>query len=170
MADDPRSELGDRIQAIRERWRELVTDVGEERMQLPGPMGEWTFKDLASHLTAWRRRAIGRLEAAGRGEPPPPTPWSAELGDEETDAINAWIHERTKDDPLPTVLTDADGAYDALLAAVRALPLDAAGRELDSYIEAEAEDGHPYGHLGEHEGDVRRWLGALEDRRSGAPQ
>jgi hypothetical protein len=140
-----------------------VTDVGDDRMELPGPMGDWTFKDLASHLTAWRRRAIGRLEAVGRGDPPPPTPWAAELGEEETDAINAWIYERTKDDQLPAVLAEADAAYEPVLAAIRALPPAAASAELESYVEAEAEDGHPYGHVGEHEGDVRRWLGALQE-------
>lgn len=164
MADDPRVELVERIQAIRARWRQLVADVGEDRMELPGPMGDWTFKDLASHLTAWRRRTVGRLEAVGRGEPPPPTPWAAELGDEEDDPINAWIHERTKDDPLPAVLAEADGTYDAFLAAVRALSSDAAAHELQSYLAAEVEDGHPYGHLGGHEADVRRWLVALEER------
>ena len=162
MADDPRAALVGRIEAIRDRWRELVTNVGEDRMELPGAMGDWTFKDVASHLTAWRRRTIGRLEAAARGEPAPPTPWAAELGDEEDDPINAWIHERTKDDALPAVLAEADGTYAAFLAAVRALPAEAVASELESWVEAEAEDGHPYGHLGDHEGDVRRWLAALE--------
>jgi hypothetical protein len=162
MAADPRAELVDRIEAIRDHWRQLVTEVGEDRMRLPGPMGEWTFKDLASHLTAWRRRTIGRLEAAGRGEPKPPSPWPVELGEDEDDPINAWIHEHTKDDPLPRVLAEADAAYEAVLAAVRALPLEVAARELESYVEAEADDGHPYGHLGTHEVDVRRWLDALE--------
>ena len=34
MANDPRADLVDRIEAMRERWRRLVTDVGEERMAL----------------------------------------------------------------------------------------------------------------------------------------
>ena len=27
-------------------------------MTEPGPMGEWTFKDLAAHLLGWRERTI----------------------------------------------------------------------------------------------------------------
>ena len=164
MADDPAADLIDRIEAIRARWRGLVAVVGEERMELPGAMGDWSFKDLASHLTAWRRRTIARLEAAALSEPPPAPPWSAELGEDETDAINAWIHEQSRDWPLSDVLAEADGTYEPFLAAVRALPVEAVARELESYVEAEAEDGHPYGHLGEHEPDVRRWLEGIAAR------
>jgi hypothetical protein len=143
-----------------------VADVGEERMELPGAMGDWTFKDLASHMTAWRRKTIGRLEAAARGGPPPPMPWAAELGEEETDPVNAWIHDRTKDNPLPDVLSEADSTYDTMIAAVRAMPVDDATRERAAWDEAQVEDGHPYGHLGAHESSVRRWLEALpSDRR-----
>jgi hypothetical protein len=166
MPDDPRTDLVGRIEAIRARWHQLVADVGEDRMELPGAMGEWTFKDLASHMTAWRRKTVGRLQATARGEPPPPTPWAAELGEEETDPVNAWIHDRTKDDPLPAVLSEAASTYDAMIAAVRAMPVEDAARERAAWDEAEVEDGHPYGHLGEHETGVRRWLEALPgDRR-----
>jgi len=106
-ADDPRADLVERAKAIRDRWRRLAADVGEERMELPGPMGEWSFKDLASHLSAWRRRTIGRVLAAGRGVPPPPNPWPTDLGEDEDDLINAWIHEQTRDHPLEDVLATA---------------------------------------------------------------
>ncbi len=165
MADDPRADLVHRIETIRDRWRRLVTDVDEDRMELPGATGDWSFKDLASHLTAWRKKTIARLEAAGRGEPPPRAPWPVGLGEDETDAINAWIHEQTKDRPLSAVLAEADSTYEPFIAAVQALPLELAVREHESYVEAEAEDGHPYGHLGEHEQDVRRWLASASERQ-----
>ena len=31
-------------------------------------MGEWTFKDLVAHLTAWQRHELAPLEQALRGE------------------------------------------------------------------------------------------------------
>jgi hypothetical protein len=158
VADDPRADLVQRAEAIRERWRRLAADVGEERMELPGPMGEWTFKDLASHLSAWRGRTIGRLEAAGRGAPSPPDPWPAELGEDEDDPINAWIHEQTRDLPLPDVLAESEATWDALIAGIGMLPMDEAARQRAAWLEAAAQDGHPWGHLGEHEPSVRRWL------------
>lgn len=165
MTDDPRVDLVGRIEVIRDRWHQLVADVGEGNMELPGAMGDWTFKDVASHLTTWRRKTIARLDAAGRGEPPPPTPWAAELGDEETDPVNAWIHEHTQDDPLPTVLDEAAATYDAFIAAVMGLPIEDAARERTEWDEAQVEDGHPYGHLGGHEPGVRQWLESLPGDR-----
>jgi hypothetical protein len=162
MADDPRAEYVQRIEAVRARWRGLVAEVGDDRMELPGPMGEWFFKDLASHLTAWRRRTIARLHAAARGEAPPPPPWEADLGssDIEDDPINDWIHERTKDRPLAEVLAEADATYDDFIAAVRALqPEDLTDPRRFDWLEGAAfvEYG-PGGHLDEHEPGIRRWL------------
>jgi hypothetical protein len=46
------------------------------------------------------------------------------------------------------------------------MPVEDAVRERASWVEAQVEDGHPFGHLGEHETGVRRWLEALPgDRR-----
>jgi len=162
MADDPRAAYVERIEAVRARWRLLVAEVGEDRMELPGAMGEWTFKDLALHLTAWRRRTIARLEAAARDEPPPPPPWQVDLGesDIEDDPINDWIHERTKDRPLREVLAEADDAYDAFIAAVKALPAkDLTDPHRFAWLQGDAfVDYQPSGHLDEHEPGLRRWL------------
>jgi len=160
-----RAEFVQRINFAHKRWRRLVADVGEERMELPGAMGDWTFKDVASHLTAWRRRAIGRVAAAGRGEPVPPSPWPADLGEDEDDPINAWIHDQTKDRPLPDVLADADLAYDDLVAAIQALRVDnTTDLQRRGWLGPNAlVDFDPAGHLIEHEADVRRWLKNLPD-------
>ncbi len=125
-------------------------------------MGHWTFKDVASHLTGWRRRTINRLEAAARGEPEPANPWPSDLGDEEDDTINGWMHERTKDRPLDEALAEADGIWDEFAAVVETLP----GELLTdpsrfAWMEEQAlADGDFAGHLDEHEPDVRRWLAA----------
>src|SRR5690349_5003052 len=109
-----------RIEAARAEWQGLVAEVGEGRMEQPGPMGEWTFKDLAAHLTGWRERTIARLEAAGQGEEAPPPQWPRHLNDD--DAINTWIYEQNRDRPLKDVLADADRSFERLAAAIAALP------------------------------------------------
>ena len=131
-------------------------------MEEPGAMGDWTFKDVAAHLTGWRQRTIGRFEAAARNEPPPPNPWPAELGEEEDDPINDWIHERSKDRPVDEVLAEADATYDEFIAAIEALPSEAVvDPNRFDWLEGQAlADSDFGGHLDDHEPDVRAWLNA----------
>src|SRR5690349_425093 len=88
-----KADLLAQIEADRAEWRALLAEVGEGRMEQPGPMGEWTFKDLAAHLTGWRERSIARLEAAGRHQETPAPPWPANLN--EDDEINTGSTSRT---------------------------------------------------------------------------
>lgn len=165
-ATDPRASLVAKIHAERAWWRDLVEAVGEERMTEPGPMGDWTFKDLASHLLGWRERTIARLEAAAARLGEPPSPWPAELGDEEDDPINAWIHERTRDRPLRQVLDDVDRSYLRLAQAVAGLPDDlVTRRDAFPWLDGEAlADVELFGHLhGEHEPAIRAWLDGREE-------
>ena len=158
---DARDRLVAHIRAERALWADLVNEIGEDRMTEPGAMGEWTFKDLASHLLAWRDRTIGRLEAVAEGRAIPPDPWPAELGDEEDDPINAWIHERTRDRPLRDVLDDVDRSYERYANAVAALPEESVTRPgAFPWLGGEAlVDVELFGHLhDEHEPSLRAWL------------
>ena len=145
------------IQAEHANWRALVAEVGEERMEQPGPMGDWTFKDLVAHLTGWRERTIRRLEAGPGREPT--TAWPSHLT--EDDEINQWIYEQNRDRPLREVLAEADASHQRLAAAVAALPeedLTTPGRF--AWMEGKPlADGDFFGHLHEeHEPDIRAWL------------
>lgn len=145
------------IHAERDGWHALLAEVGEDRMEQPGPMGDWTFKDLVAHLAGWRERTIGRLEAGPDREPP--TPWPATLT--EDDEINAWIYEQNRDRPLREVLADADAQFERLSAAVAALPEgDATTPGRFVWLEGRAlVDGDFFGHLHEeHEPSIRAWL------------
>lgn len=152
-----------RFEAGRAGWNALLAEVGEGRMEQPGPMGEWTFKDLVAHLTGWRERTILRLEAAARNEAPQPPPWPATLTDD--DEINTWIYEQSRDRPLRDVLADSERSIDRLMAAIAALPEeDMTTRGRFAWMEggslAEADF---FGHLTEeHEPTIRAWLAGLE--------
>ena len=108
------------IKADQQFWRDLAAEVGPDRYGEAGPMGEWTFGDMAGHLLGWRNRTIARLEAAARGEADPAPPWPAELDDD--DPINDWIRDNDAD-RRPVELVDAyTASYDRLIAALNALP------------------------------------------------
>ncbi len=113
-------EASARVREDQQFWRELVAEVGRDRMDEPGPMGEWTFRDLAAHLAAWRNVRIPVLEAAARNQPIPAPPWPAELDDD--DDRNDWFQERDRDRSLDDVLEDYDRSFDRLAAAIEALP------------------------------------------------
>jgi hypothetical protein len=156
---DPRDRLLAHIRAERAWWADLVEEIGEERMNEPGPMGEWTFKDLAAHLLGWRERTIARLEAAAGGREPPPNPWPAELDDD--DSINAWIHERNRDRSVRDVVDDTDRSYERLATAIASLPEDLVTRpDAFPWLEGDAlADAEPFSHIhDEHEPDIRAWL------------
>ena len=71
MTDESGPTKGETLAAIeRERaaWENLLAEVGEDRMLEPGPMGDWTFKDLVAHLTTTSSISMwntSRLFAAG---------------------------------------------------------------------------------------------------------
>lgn len=157
-----RDQLLRRIEAERERWRAVVAEVGEGRLEQSGPMGEWTFTDLASHLTGWRERTIARIEAGPGAEPV--MPWPADPAEDDAiDAINAWIHEQNRDRPPADILADADRSFERLARALAALPDDdflTPGR----FPWAEGKplvDADFFAHFHEeHEPSLRAWLAA----------
>jgi uncharacterized protein (TIGR03083 family) len=107
------------IRADQRFWRGLVAEVGPARFDQPGPMGEWTFGDLAGHLLGWRDRSIARLEAGVRGEPEPADPWPGDLDDD--DRINDWIQAQNAGRPAAELVAAYDASYDRLVAAMEAL-------------------------------------------------
>lgn len=151
------------IERERQGWENLLVEVGEARMLEPGAMGEWTFKDLAAHITGWRARRLRSLEAAALGQPEPPPPWPAALTD--VDEINDWIYEANHDRLLGEVIGESRESYARLAEIVQMLPDDTLadpnrypwleGTSLATAITGSEFFSHYYE---EHEPDLRRWL------------
>jgi hypothetical protein len=154
--------LAAQVEREHQAWRDLVAQVGEDRMTEPGPMGEWSFRDLIVHLLGWRDRTIGRLEAVAAGQPDPPDRWPADLpGGDDDDTINDWIQAQGADRSVAELLATADASYGRLAAALAAIPAsvlrDPAGIP---WLEGEAAvdvDWLSHYH-DEHEASVRAWL------------
>ncbi len=97
------------LQDEQAQWEALLGDIGEAHMTQPGVAGKWSIKDIVAHLTAWRRRTVGRFQAALRHEPTPPPPWPPELPTD--DEINAWMHASDRDRPLADVLAESRDVF-----------------------------------------------------------
>ena len=156
---DPRAELVARCQRERQAWRDLVDQVGVDRMTEPGPMGPWSFKDLAAHLLGWRDRTIARLEAAAEGREAPPPAWPSALQDD--DAINDWIQARSDGRSVRHLLEDTDRSYERLADAIAALPEETVtSSDALPWMEGESlAETDLFGHLyDEHMPSIRSWL------------
>ena len=113
------------IRADQQLWRHLASEVGPQRYRAPGPMGDWSFADLAGHLLGWRNRTIDRLEAAATGGQEPAPPWPTELEDDDasgTEAINDWIRRRDAGRAPEELIEAYAASYDRLIAAIEAIP------------------------------------------------
>lgn len=155
------------IEDARAHWHHLVNEVGEDRMEQPSLPGEWTFKDLAAHLTFWREWTVARIEAGPGGEAA--TLWPSGLTTYKPDdpdatnwdPINAWVYAQQKDRSVRDVLDDAESSFNHLVTAVAGLPANVVETPrrfawLGDEALAEAEFGE---HLREeHEADVHAWL------------
>ena len=156
---DGAEDLVGRVRAGQQAWRELVAEVGD-RVDEPGPMGEWTFGDLAGHLLAWRNRTIARLEAAGRREPEPASPWPAGLDDD--DVINDWFRQQDQGRSAADLIAAYDQSFGRLAKAVEVLPPGmVTDPEAFPWLEGTPlAQVDPTSHLTEeHEPAIRAWLG-----------
>jgi hypothetical protein len=159
VGTDARADLVATCERERALWRDLVAEVGVDRMTEPGPMGPWSFKDLAAHLLGWRERTIARLEAAAEGREVPPPAWPSELDDD--DSINDWIQARSDARSGRSVHDDVDRSYERLATAIAGLPEDLVTRhDAFPWLEGESLAGQDlFGHLhDEHMPSIRAWL------------
>lgn len=154
-----RPDLLAELKSENEAWEALLADIGEDRMETPGVAGQWSIKDIVAHITAWRRRTVGRVEALARGDPTPPPPWPEGLKDD--DDINAWFHAQDRDQSVKHVLAESRRVFEQLAAGVAKLP-DAV---LNDAAPLGWTPGTPlsgagfFGHFhDEHEPDMRAWL------------
>ncbi len=165
--DKPLTKAGllDLLRQERAAWDALLAEVGEARLDQPGLSGDWSFKDVAAHLTTWRQRAVIRLGAAQRGEIPTPPPWKADLGATHDDnLINNWIYQANRDRPAADVIRESRESLQQLEAAIQALSeQDLTDSQRFAWMEGtaliETIMGNSMGHFHEdHEPEIRAWL------------
>jgi hypothetical protein len=100
-------------------FQTLLAVLGEAQMTRAGVNGGWSIKDVLTHLTAWQRAMMDRLQAAARNEKPTLT---VDLTDEEIDRLNEQFYQEGKARPLVEVLTDFRTTYLQIVEVVQALP------------------------------------------------
>jgi hypothetical protein len=149
------------------QWDDLVNEVGLSHMNEPGFMGEWTFLDVAAHITAWRRQTIDRLTAAANGQPEPKAEY-VDGTDAEVAEPNRRIYEKTHSQRAVDILHEAHDSYEQIKRAVDALSLEdltnptrftwSEGKSINDAVLDRSLFGHFHD---EHEADIRKRLAEL---------
>lgn len=159
-----REELLAALDDLRGEIERVVAAAGEERASRPGAFDGWSLKDVVAHLTGWRLMTAARLEAGLTGIEPA-APWPAHLHeDDDTDAINAWFYETSRDKPLEQVMRESRETFDRCRRAIAALPEEALFQPghfpwLGAYALGPAVvSGTVMHYHEEHEPAVRAWL------------
>jgi hypothetical protein len=154
-----KSQLLSEIQNEQAAWEALLSAIDEADMTEPGVAGEWSIKDIVVHLTGWRRRTVGRLQAALHHQPEPAPPWPPHL--QTDDEINAWLVASNRDRPLSAILQEDRAVFQQLVDTLSAFP----EAELMDLLRFKWLEGEPpsgavfFAHFHEeHEPDIRAWL------------
>lgn len=99
-------------------WDTLLSSIDEARMDIPGAAGQWSVKDIVSHITAYERWLVEWLGAASQNTFPAPSP----LDDADIERRNARVYELTHGLSLRQVLNNAQKNFAELLNSIEVLP------------------------------------------------
>ena len=108
-----KTELLDTMRDRRAAWDALISQADGERMTQPGVAGDWSVKDIVSHVT-WAESETAQLLQ-------PRDSVGSQLWELPEDERNSVVFELNRDRPLQDVLTESAEVFRQLLDAVQAL-------------------------------------------------
>ncbi len=140
------------------RFLEAIDGLSDEQMQTSGVVGEWSVKDILTHLSLCEAELIKMLWELRQGQ----TPSYPTLNDQDVDRQNEKWFRENKSRPLERVLADfhavrkqtirqVERFTDSELTDPRRYPV-LGGEPLEEWIA-----GDSYRHEAEHEAQVRAW-------------
>jgi hypothetical protein len=112
-----KAELLAALQDARAKMEAAMEGLTEAQMVDPGVVGDWSVKDVLSHITAWEAELVTALAKAKRGLSPQLQSWSQS----DIDALNAKWHKEHKNRALDQVLEDFRGVRQQTLRHLEAL-------------------------------------------------
>ena len=160
-----RAEVVDALRAARAELLEAIDGLSDSDLAAPGVAGDWSVKDILSHVTACEAelvRALAQLKLGRRSD------FWDDRTDAEIDALNAKYQRQNKNKPLRRVLEDFEGVRKQTIKQVESLrdadltgPFKYARREGQPLVEFIA--GDSFGHERDHIADIQNW----RQKRSG---
>ena len=117
---DDREELLKELEQARDELRASYEGLSDEQMVQPEAVGEWSVKDVLSHVASWEEVALPDLARIARGDVP--TLATIDLYSFDFAPFNAMIMSLRQALPLEQVLRELDIVRAEFTAAVGRLP------------------------------------------------
>jgi uncharacterized protein (TIGR03083 family) len=111
-----KTDIYEAIAFERAKLTEALEKLTDEQMELPGACGEWSVKDILSHLVDWEQRGLGWYRAGLRGEVPK-TP-DDNYNWRQLPSLNQAIYERCKDLSLAEVRQKFKASFEEMMAVI----------------------------------------------------
>ncbi len=142
--------LLDQIEATWTALQASYAGLTPEQMEQPGAAGEWSVKDILSHVTTWEQESLDALPMMARKERVP----SYEKVYGSIDAFNGLMWERKRGLTLDEVLRQLDETHRRLVEYVGAAPEE----QFASRARCRTRLGwDSYKHYPHHEQTIREW-------------
>ena len=150
---DDREELLKDLEQARDELRASYEGLSDEQMVQPEAVGEWSVKDVLSHVASWEEVALPDLARIARGDVPALA--TIDLYSFDFDPFNAMIMSLRQALPLEQVLRELDIVRAEFTAAVGRLPESALveGQFARMLVQITAE------HDREHTQHILQWRG-----------
>jgi hypothetical protein len=111
-----KAEIYETIAFERAKLIDVLDQLTDEQMELPGACGDWSVKDILSHLVDWEQRGLRWYRAGLRGEVPK-TP-DENYNWRQLPALNLAIYQRYKDLSLGEVRQKFKASFEEMIAAL----------------------------------------------------
>ena len=119
-SDGDRQDLVSYLEQARNELRGSIQGLSDEQLTQSGAVGEWSVKDVLTHVVSWEETVLPDLARLARGDTP--VLEAIDLYAASYDAVNAAIMSLRRKLPLDQVLRELDTSRGDFMAAVALLP------------------------------------------------
>lgn len=145
--------LLDKIEKVWAALRASCEGLTPDQMEQPGVGGDWSVKNILSHVTTWEEESLKHLPVIAAGETPPS--YKRQYGG--IDAFNAQMIAEKRALPLDEVLRQLDATHRRLIDYIAAAP----DEQFASKTRCRRRLGwDSYNHYPHHEKTIREWRAA----------
>jgi hypothetical protein len=153
-----RGELLTRLEKTWSIFQESYAGLSDLQLTEPGVTGEWSVRDIVTHVTTWEQEALTHLPTILKGEKPPR--YSITHGG--INAFNRAMTEQNRGLGLAEVRRQAKDTHRRLLSFIESVPEDQFRSETPFRHRLRLDT---YSHYRKHADAIRKWRAHLEKKR-----